>query len=117
MIKQTQPFSEARQQALLTSVQVIGLLAECIQVQFQNSLIDSRFKNPAINLHAKKIKDSSEAIKLHLSSISTLGRRDDFTYDYASHMSALIELFLHHDSDQLAELVRLVEETRKGVEV
>lgn len=116
-MKHTQPFSESRQKALLTSVQVIGLLAECIQVQFQSALVDSKFKNPAINLHAKKIKDSSEAIKLHLSSIATLSGRDEFTYEYAVHMTALIELFLHHTPEQLEELVGLVEESRKGVEV
>lgn len=112
MIKNTQPFSEARKKALLTSVQVIGLLAECIQVQFQNSLVDSKFKNPAINQHSKRIKESSEAIKLHLSSIATLPNRDQFTYDYAVHMTALIELFLHHTPEQLEELVGLVEESR-----
>ena len=101
---------------IIKSMQIIAVLAECISIEFQSDLVDTKFKNPAVNNHSKRIRESAEAIKLHLSSVVKNKDRDFFGYEYAAEMHRLVTHFSGMDIKQIADFMDGIEEL-KNVEL
>lgn len=110
MLKHHEPFTLERKVNLLENVQFIGLMASLIQVEFQSNLVDSKFKNPAVNQHAKRIKESSHAIEVHLSSIVNLKDRESFAYSVSTEMIELIKHFLNYPPEKIREFMDRIRE-------
>ena len=98
---------------ILTSLQNIAVLAECIGIEFQQDLCDTRFKNPAINQHRKRITESAEAIKTHLASVIKNKDREFFGYQHAVEFHRAVTFFAGLDYLQLREFMDGVEEQIK----
>lgn len=113
-LKHKEPFSLERKVRLLENVQMIGLLTDLIKIAYQDNLVDSKFKNPALNLHRGKIRDSADAISLHLSSIADLKDREEFNNNYCAEMYALIKHFSHYPTDKLREFNEGIAELEKS---
>lgn len=93
--------TDEKKARILTSVQLINLCAEIIAIEYQNDLVDSRFKQPAINNHSRRIKEGAQAIKTHLTSLATNKDKDFFNYDYSVEMHRLITQVLQMPAEQL----------------
>lgn len=94
---------------VLKSAQNIALLAECISVEFQTDLVDTRFRQPAINQHSKRIRDSIEAIKIHLAGMVKNKDREFFSYDYAVEIHRVIDYFSNMSVEQVRDFMDRVE--------
>jgi len=96
--------------ALLESVHMIGILNEVVQIEYQCLLVDHKFKMPALNNHAKKIKDSSNAIKTSLNTNFNNKDPESMTYTYAIQMHRLIAYFMAMDIERVEEFMDGVED-------
>lgn len=82
---------------------MIGTLAELIRVEYQIELVDTRFKLPEINNHAKQILRSVKAIKEHLGAISYCKDREDMEDNFAAEMHVLVKYFSKYPTDKIRE--------------
>lgn len=99
-----QQLSIHKQFELLRSVQLIGVMAQMIDVEFQKHFIDTKHRNPIINNHAKRIKESSEAIGRLLKQSGFAPKDGDkFNYEYVLNMYEVFEHFTTMDYEQLEE--------------
>lgn len=105
MLKHYEPFTLQRKVDLLENTQFIGLMASLIRVEFQSNLVDSRFKQPAINQHGKRIQESAKAIEVHLSSVVDLKDRESFNYEFAPEMIELIKYFSRYPAEKIREFM------------
>lgn len=108
-----QPLTPKKAQALFLSMQTTAILAELISIEYHNVLIDTKFKNPAINQHAKRIKESSEAIRLHLAALLDTKDREFFAYDYCVELSVLFKFFTTMPLEQIQDTIKQIEELNK----
>ncbi len=93
--------TDEKKARILTSVQLINLCAELIGIEYQNDLVDSRFKQPAVNNHSKRIREGAQAIKTHLASIATNKDKEFFSYDYSIEMHRLITQVLQMPVEEI----------------
>lgn len=63
-------YTPEKEKRVLEYVQFVAVCAELIKVEYQDFMIDLRFKNPVINNHSKRIVESADQISKALSSIS-----------------------------------------------
>lgn len=94
---------------LLEHVQFIGTAAEMIKIEHMSRLVDHRFKNPVLNNHAKKIKESAAMIQTHLSSLTYNKDREFFEYDYAVQLHRVLKHFIGLSVQQVEEFMDSVE--------
>ncbi len=93
-----------KQFELLRSVQLIGVMAQMIQVEFQNHFVDTKHRNPIINNHAKRIKESSETIMRYLKQSGfEIKDKEEFNYDYVLNMYEIFAHFTQMSPEQLKE--------------
>ncbi len=102
--------SEQRVYNILQSVQIMQVLSEAIKIEFQSELIDTDLKNPAINQHAKRIKESASAIQIHLTGLVKNKDKEYFSYEYAVEMHRVIKHFVGMDINQVREFMDGVDE-------
>jgi hypothetical protein len=110
MIKQ--PLTPERTANIFQSVQFMQVMAELIKVEFQMHM-DTDFKNPAVNQHASKIKQSAEAIQLHLSGIVKAKDPEFFKNEYTPEIYRVFRFFIGMDAEQIREFMDGVEEMQK----
>lgn len=99
---------------LLTHAQFIGVCAELIQIEHRNRLIDTRFSNPAINQHAKRVKESSQMIQTHLSSLTVVKGREFFSDEYCVQLHQALKHFIGLSVEQLTEFVDTIQEIKSN---
>lgn len=92
MKKQT--MTPERLYPILKSTHMIGVLAEIIKVEHQSALVDTRFKNPNLNNHAKRILDSANQIQLDLRAKFDCMKREELTYEHALQLHRLLDHFI-----------------------
>lgn len=102
--------TEQRAYNILQSVQIMQVLAECVSIEFQSELVDTNLKNPAINQHASRIKESATAIKTHLSGLVKSKDKEYFSNEYAVEMHRVLKYFIGLDIAQVREFMDGVEE-------
>lgn len=103
------PFTPDKEAKVLSYVQLVALCAEAIMIEYQDTTIDMRFKNPAINNHSKRIVESANAMKLHISSISQNTNREEFTYNSSLQFHRLIKHFMNLTPQQIENFMDLVD--------
>lgn len=99
---------------ILKSAQVIGTLVECINIEVMHDLIDARFKHPTINNHNRRLKESIQGIKLHLGTIVQVKDRDHFDYEFAVEMHRLVTHFCGMTTEQIKQIMDVIEEKIKS---
>lgn len=115
-----QQLSEQKITRILKSTQIIEVLAECIKIEHMNDLIDTKFRQPAINSHAKKIKESSQAIQTHLSFLVKNKDKGFFADEYALEIHRVLSHFIGLEITQIREFMdsldSLIEQTTTALE-
>jgi DNA-directed RNA polymerase subunit F len=86
---------------VLHSVQTISALANCIIIEHQNDLIDSRFKIPVLNQKAKRIREYSEDIKKAFAAFTVIKDEEYMEYEHSSAMHRLFKWFALLDAEQI----------------
>ena len=89
-----------KQYEILRSVQLIGTLSKMIEIEFSKHLVDNKFRNPIINNHARRIKESTEQIQKML--MKPLDN-EFFTYEYATNMYEIFEVLATFEADKIIE--------------
>lgn len=107
-----QPLTNERKARIFHDTQSVAILAEVIQVTHSINLVDTNFKNPAINNLASRIRKDAEAIQLHCSSLIKFKDRS-FTEDYAAEIHVITEFLFTMSIDQLREFREGVEQIKK----
>lgn len=94
---------------ILHSVQTISALAECITIEFQNDLIDYRFKQPILNQKAKRIKEYTEDIKKLCTVHAKVLDEEYMAYEHSVAMHRLFKWFALLDANQINEYMDKLE--------
>lgn len=89
---------------ILHHCQTIGMLADCIGIEFQQDLVDAKFKDPRINNHARKIKESIAQIKLSLASKVKVLDREFMEYEHSTECHRMLSYISTMDTNQLKSL-------------
>ena len=95
-----------KQSELLKSVHHIGVFARLIQIEFENDLVDSKFKQPIINQHAKRIKESAEQIKKALNSPNNpfyVKSQEYMDYEYTLQLYRVFDFFTDMGLEKITE--------------
>lgn len=90
---------------LLSYIQLVALCAEIIMIEYQDTAISTRFKNPAINNHSKRIVESADAIRKHLSFLSENKDREKFMYSSSLQFHRVFKFFMEYPPEKLEELM------------
>lgn len=103
--------SEQKQFDIVRSIQMIGVMAKMIDVEFHQHIVDTKFRNPIINNHARKIKESTEQIiKLLTQSGALLKDQEKFDYEYVLNLYKIFEHVTQMSYEQISEQVKRLEE-------
>lgn len=109
MLKHKATFTEEKKYRLLKSVHMIGVLAEIIKVEYTCDLVDTRFKQPSTNNHAKRILESTNQIQKDLAFQFKCMSRDELTYEHALQLHRLLDHFIDLGIERTTEFMDLVE--------
>lgn len=104
MLKHKEPFTLERKVNLLKSVQMIGLLTTMIQHEYDIALVDSKFLNPNINNHSRKIRESAQAIHTSIAEVAFIKDPRFFNEEYATEIDELLTNFVDHSIEDLRAL-------------
>ena len=89
-----------KQYDILRSVQLIGVMAQMIEIEFSKHMVDNKFRNPIINNHSRRIKESAEQIrKLLMKPLDN----EFFTYEYATNMYEIFETLATFEAEKIIE--------------
>ena len=100
--------TDQKKARIFQSVQLIAVMAELIGIEYQIDLTDSKI-NPAINNHSRRIKESSEAIKTHLSSIVNNKQRDFISNEYSVEMHRVMSYFICMPIENIRDIMDKIE--------
>jgi hypothetical protein len=100
---------------IVKSAQFINVCAEMIKTEYSLDLVDTRFKNPAVNQHASRIKESANAIQLHTASIIQYknGVDRDYTTEYSNNLWRILHALIGLDLEHLEEHADYLENALK----
>jgi len=98
---------------VLKSAHIIGLLAKTIDVELQQRVVDTKFKNSNTNNHVRRIKEASETIQKDLAYQFKVKDYDAMTYDYALQFHRLVDYFSEKSADQLRDFMDGVEKLKE----
>lgn len=107
-----------KQADLLKSVHIIGVCARLIQIEFANDLVDTKFKQPLVNQHAKRIAESSQQIKSALNSPHMpfkVKSQEYMDYDYALQMHRIISYFTDMGLEKITEFADGLDKLEDGI--
>lgn len=102
-------YTPEKEKRVLEYVQFVAVCAELIKVEWQQELIDVRFKSPQINNHARRIVESAEQITKSLSSISYNTDREEFNYNTVLQVHRMLKHFFQYPTSKIEELMDLIE--------
>lgn len=112
MLKKT--ISHESQAEILKSVHIIGVLADVMTIEYSKRIIDTRFKLPTSNQHAKRIKESTEAIKRDTQYQFKVKDREFMQYEYAIEVWRLLDYFSEMGIDKIREFNDGLEKINQG---
>lgn len=105
-----------KQADLLKSIHILGILSRCMEIEFANDMVDTKFKSPNINNHNRKIKESLTAIKSTINSglqPFKVKSQEYMEYDYAVQMYRVIDHFTDMGLDVITEFMDEVDKLKK----
>lgn len=98
---------------ILKQTHLIGLFASLIDLEFHNRIFDAKFKNPSTTLHAARIKESAEQIRLDLSYQFKVKDLDNFSYAHTYEMWRACDHFGEMSTDELRAYNDGIEQLKK----
>lgn len=102
-----------KERRILKHVQTMGVLANCMEIEMFNDLVDYKAKDPTINNHIRRLKESIQQIKKGLSFKYRVIDRDHMENDHSIQMHRLFNYFSIMDTDQLTRILDQYEEYDK----
>lgn len=94
-----------KEKRILNHVQNMSVLATCMDIEFHNDLVDYKFKEPTMNNHIRRIRESLEQIKKGLSFKYKVTDREFMTYVHAGAVYRVFDYFSTMDTDQLNSIM------------
>ena len=98
---------------ILRHVQTLTVMADVMQIEIQQRMIDHKFKSPSINNHVRRIKESLERVKIELTFLANPIDRDHLQYAHATEIYRLFKYFATMSTDQLSEIMDAYEQFDK----
>lgn len=102
-----------KEKRILRHVQTMSVLASCMEIEFYSDLVDMRFKEPNMNNHIRRIKESLEQIKKGLNFKYKIKDRELMTIDHPVQVHRLFNYFSTMETTQLTELMDAYEQYDK----
>lgn len=90
---------------ILKSTHMIGVLAEIIKVEHRDRIFDTKFKQPLLNNHAKRILESANQIQLDLRAKFDCMKREELTYEHALQLHRLLDHFIDIGIERTTEFM------------
>lgn len=103
--------------AIVKSLQFFYIAAQLIKVEFQYELVDAKFKNPAVNFHAKRIMDSANAIQRDIASVLKPRTGSDInnTEEYINELYRLLDHFIGMDVKYISDFMDGIDELKTTI--
>ncbi|WP_285011244.1 hypothetical protein [Pedobacter faecalis] len=80
-----------------------------IKIEYQTDLVDTKFKQPSVNNHAGRIKQSADQIGLDLAFAFKVTDREELTYEHAVELHRLLSHFIALGVDRTREFMDAVD--------
>lgn len=106
-------FTPEKSERIFKSMQNISVFAEFIGMEFQIDLTDTKFINPAINQHSKRIKESATSIQTHVGGVIKNKDKEFFTYEYCTALYELFTYFTTMPLEGIQDTLNQIEELKK----
>ena len=74
-------------------------------IEVQSDLVDARFKNPIVNNHIRRIKESITQVHLSLASMVKSLDYEHSKYDHATQMHRVFKYFSTMDTAQMSDMM------------
>lgn len=103
------------QYPILKSVQIMGVLAHLIQIEYQTRICDLKFKQPSVNNHARKIKESTEQIQKDLAFQFKLKDREQMAYEHSVELWRVFDHFCKLTTEEVRDFMDGVDELKQVV--
>ncbi|GAA4338655.1 hypothetical protein GCM10023149_48770 [Mucilaginibacter gynuensis] len=117
MIKQT--MTPERMNRIKSSVQFMLIMAEMIQIEYQQDM-DVRFKNPQVNQFAGRIIKDAQAIHFHLKNNDKVNIQisdSEFVEEYGIELHRVFKFFIGLPLSQVKEVMDNLESVSTEVSV
>lgn len=104
-----------KQADLLKSVHHIGVFARLIELEYANDLVDTKFKQPLINQHSKRIRESAEQIKKALNSPNNpfhVKSQEYMDYDYTLQIYRVMDFLTDMGLEKITEFANELEKMK-----
>lgn len=94
-----------KEQRILQHCQTMGVLANCIEIEFMQDLVDARWKDPNLNNHVRKLKESLRQIKLGLAYKFKVKDQELMDNELSPQVHRLFKYFSTMDVNQLRDII------------
>ncbi len=98
-----------KEKRILRHVQTMSVLTTCMQVEYMQDIVDARFKDPNMNNHIRRIKESLEQIRKGLSFKYKVIDRDFMENEHGLVMHRLFTYFSTMETSQLDSIITAYE--------
>lgn len=115
MIKQE--LTPIRKKRIIKSVSFMAIMAEMIKMEYLQDM-DTRFKNPQVNMFAGRIVKDAKAIQLHLATNDKVNIRFnsmDFIENYAGELHRVVQFFIGLEVAQIHDIMNQLYEQAEAV--
>ena len=94
-----------KEKRILRHVQTMSVLTTCMEIEMFSDLIDYRAKDPNINNHIRRLKESLQQIRKGLSFKYKILDRDLMENEHGAQMHRLFSYFSTMHTQQLTDIV------------
>lgn len=101
--------SEETLKRVLRSVQTMAVLADCMEIEMSEDLSFSKFADPNMNNHVRKIKDSIVALRAGINRLVKTPDQEFVTFEHSPQAHRLFKFFSTMSTTQLTEYLDLLE--------
>ncbi len=97
--------NEEKVKRILRHCQIMNVLVDVMGIEMQYDLAVTKFTDPRVNNHIRRLKESLEEIKKNLAYLVTAKDREFSLYGHATEVHRLFRYFGTMDSTQLSEIM------------
>mgnify|MGYP001593996056 FL=1 len=105
--------NEEKVKLIIRHCQIINTLMDCVDIEMTYDLSATKFNDPRINNHVRRIKESVDQIKKALSYIVTVKDREFSNFEHSPQVHRIFRYFATMDTKQLSEIMDQYEEYDK----
>ena len=107
--------TQEKAEEVFASIQRMTMFFELARIEEQVFLFDHRFRNPVMNNHIKRIRESLQALEKESGRLITSKDTEYFKYEHTPLLHVIFKAYMFQDKRFLEEVVNQLEDSEKQV--